>query len=274
MKNNNVKNIIFAIIAVVLMIVIVGGSTFAYFQWTTAENQKTSVNVTIEQGKIVMHIEPEQTVFEGLHPTANCATSVAYGDALVTITNNTGTLAIPSFKLSASVTKSVDDVDLTAKDLAYIHYAVASVGTQVVRTPGQDDVVKKLSTVNGSCSSPLTAAQYVDDETTLFETPNLIATGTFADVVSPTPAGTTGTDLPLAQGVFLPRQYNLNTGEVSGVTFKAEAGVTSYQYFRVYIWIDEQYTTTTIGNTVSDPLQNAKIEITWSTNSMIEQVAY
>ena len=112
---SNASKLIIAIIAVILMVVIVGGSTFAYFQWTTAENQQTAVNVTIEQGRITMHIEPETTVFEELKPTANCSAydngtdthpnATMYGDALVTVVNNTGTLAIPSFKLSAKVTK-------------------------------------------------------------------------------------------------------------------------------------------------------------------------
>ena len=77
MKNNNTNKLIVAIIAVFLIIAIVGGSTFAYFQWTTAENQRTAVNVSIEQGRITMHIEPETTTFTGLKPTANCANSTA-----------------------------------------------------------------------------------------------------------------------------------------------------------------------------------------------------
>lgn len=262
-KNNNISKLIIAIIAVVLMVVIVGGSTFAYFQWTTAENQRTAVNVTIEQGRITMHIEPETTTYTGLKPTATCTNSNMYGDALVTVVNNTGTLALPSLKLSAKVTKGGTGT-LTSADLAHLHYAVVSIGTT---KDGSGNAVK--GAVNGNCSSPLTAAA-ADGTNTVFTNSELVATGTFADV------STTGawTDLPSIAGTYLPRQYNTNTGVVSGVTFKAPQYDTTHQYFRVYVWLDNTYTTTIVGNTISDPLQNAKIEVTWSTNSMVEQVSY
>ena len=41
----------------------------------------------------------------------------------------------------------------------------------------------------------------------------------------------------------------------------------------MYAWIDEGYTTTIVGDVVSDPLQNAKIEITWSDESIVQQVS-
>lgn len=270
MKNNTSKLII-AIVAVILMVVIVGGSTFAYFQWTTAENQQTGVNVTIEQGRITMHIEPEATEFEELKPTAYCdaydnktyPNATMYGDALVTVVNNTGTLAIPSFKLSAKVTKGGTGT-LTAKDLSYIHYAVVSIDT----TENAEGEAVKGNTVTGTCQSPLTAA--ANGATTAFTNNELVATGTFENV------STTGawSDLPNATSTYLPRQYDKSTGTTTGVTFKALPYDTTHQYFRVYIWLDSTYTTTTVGNTVSDPLQNAKIEITWSTNSKVEQVSY
>lgn len=273
MKNNNVSKLIIAIIAVILIIAIVGGSTFAYFQWTTAANQRTAVNITIEQGRITMHIEPERTVFEELKPTANCDAydngtnthpyATMYGDALVTVVNNTGTLAIPSFKLSAKVTKGGTGT-LTSSALSHIHYAVAAIAT----TEDADGNAVKGTTVTGSCSSPLTAE--ANGDKTFFSNSNLIATGTFESVST---AGA-WSDLPSTTGTYLPRQYNTNTNTSSGVTFKALQYDTTHQYFRVYIWLDSTYTTTTVGNTVSDPLQDAKIEITWSTNSMIEQVSY
>lgn len=262
MRNNNVSKIIIAIIAVLFVVAIVVGSTFAYFQWTTAENQQTAVNITIEQNSITMHIEPEQIVFSGLKPTANCSNGDAYGDALITVVNNTQTLAIPSLKLSAKVTKGGSGT-LTSDALSHIHYAVASIAT----TKNASGNAVKGTTVTGTCSSPITAE--VNSNNTIFTNNDLIATGTFANVST---AGA-WTDLPNATGVYLPRQYNLTTGETSGVTFKALQNTTTHQYFRVYIWLDSTYTTTTVGNIISDPLQNAKIEVTWSTNSMIEQVS-
>lgn len=263
MKKNNISKLIIAIIAVILIIAIVGGSTFAYFQWTTAENQRTAVNVTIEQGRITMHIEPETTVFKDLKPTANCNNFSAYGDALVTVVNNTGTLAIPSLKLSAKVTKGGSGT-LTSTDLGHIHYAVVSVTT----TKDASGHAVKGETVNGTCSSPLTAE--ANGTNKVFTNSELVATGTFSTV------STSGawSDLPSTTDTYLPRQYDTSTGTTSGVTFKALQYDTTHQYFRVYIWLDSTYTTTIVGNTVTDPLQNAKIEVTWSANSMVEQVSY
>ena len=100
----NKKTLLFSIVTILVIGLVVTGGTFAYFQWTTGAETGTSVNVTIEMGGITMHIEPEQTQFVGLYPTAHCENNVRYGDALVTIVNNTGTLARPSFKLKVKVT--------------------------------------------------------------------------------------------------------------------------------------------------------------------------
>ena len=96
---NNKKSLIYSLVAVLLIAAIVAGGTFAYFQWTSGTSDRSNVNVTIEAGQITMHIEPDNTVMEGVRPTNNCNNAVAYGDALATIVNNTGAMAIPSFKL-------------------------------------------------------------------------------------------------------------------------------------------------------------------------------
>ena len=101
---NKKKSLITALLLVVVAGLSITAGTFAYFQWTTGAEGGTAVNVTIEMGGITMHIEPETTEFVGLYPTAHCENNVRYGDALVTIVNNTGTLALPSFKLKVKVT--------------------------------------------------------------------------------------------------------------------------------------------------------------------------
>ena len=261
MKNKNTKNLIISVIAVLLIIAVVGGATFAYFQWTTGEDQQTSVNVTIEAGGITMHIEPEQTEFVGLYPTVTCTSNVRYGDALVTIDNKTGTLALPSFKLNAKFTKGGTGTVTTA-ELEHIHYAVALVETTVDE---DGNAVKGEAT--GTCLNPTTAADVGTG--TQFTNNNLVATGTFADI------STNGewSDLPSATSEYLPRQYSTETHEATGITFKAGQNAVTHQYFRVYVWIDEGYTSITTGTNVSDPLQNAKIEISWSANSMVQQIS-
>lgn len=254
MSKKEKSTLIITIIAVLLLGVIVASSTFAYFQWS---GSRTNVSVRIPAGDgAEMIITPSTTSFTGLKPTNDCdGTSAMYGDALVKIENGTGTSMIPSFKLKAKVTKGGSEA-LTSTALGHIHYAVVSIQTS---TSGV-----KQGTLTGSCDAPLSA-----DATGLFTNSTTSATGNFSTV------STSGawTDLPTTSAQFLPRQYNAITGAASGVTFKAPQYATTYQWYRVYVWIDETYTTTTIGNVVSDPLQNAKIELTWSENSMLQQVA-
>ena len=59
----------------------------------------------------------------------------------------------------------------------------------------------------------------------------------------------------------------------TSVSFNALANdVTSHTY-KVTVWIDSNYTTVNVGNTVTeDKLQNATITVSWSENSTVEQV--
>ena len=266
---NKKKSLLLSIIIVLVLGLIISTGTFAYFQWQAATG--TEVNVTIEMGGIKMHIEPEATGFVGLYPTAHCENNVRYGDTLVRIENNTGALAIPSFKLKVLINPSTLDTGKLNYYKEHVHYAVVALETN-------KDGSKKLSNgnvitvggntidelVTGTCSAPLNVSNTTDNDNTFKSDYGKTATGLF-DVIT---AENTFADTP-----FLPREYNSTTGKVQGVTFRGEAYSTSYQWYRVYVWIDENYTTTIIGNDVTDPLQNAQIQITWSENSMLQQVS-
>jgi len=245
--------------------------TFAYFQWSTGYEAGTQVNVTIEMGGIKMHIEPEQTGFVGLYPTAHCINNVRYGDTLVRIENNTGALAIPSFKLKVKINPSTLGTGKLDDYKDNVHYAVVALETtktgakklvdgEVVTVGGNvlDDMV------TGTCSAPLSVSSTTNNDDTFKSDYNSSATGLFNTITA---------ENTFADTAFLPREYNSSTGEVQGVTFRGEAYSTSYQWYRVYVWIDEGYTTTIIGNDVTDPLQNAEISVTWSENSMLQQVS-
>lgn len=255
-KNNNIQQLVIAIVTVVAIIAIVGGSTFAYFQWTTNEAQKTNVNVTIAAGGITMVINQANGEFEasGLRPVADCNNSMSYMDAAIVITNTTGTLAVPSFKLKGKVT--VSQGALTSADLAHIHYSVVK-----INSIGDASAPK--------CNQPATVA----DGGSFTNNYSTSATGTFANVST---AGV-WTDMPeAANDDYLARSYN--AGVADGITFVgAKAGTSgstiTTAYFRVYVWVDETYTYTNVGNAVTDPLQNATISVQWSENSIVEQVA-
>ena len=225
----NRKKLLFSILAVLLVAVIVAGGTFAYFQWTSGVNDRTSVNVTIEAGQITMHIEPDNTVMTNLRPTNSCNNAVAYGDALATIVNNTGAMAIPSFKLSVKVTKNGTGA-LSSDDLSHIHYAVVPIETSTSGEKG---------TVSGDCANPVSFE--VENSNLYFNgITSGVATGVFTSV------STTGewSDLPSDGSEYLPRQFNTSEVEPYGVTFLGKPHTTSYQWFRVYVWIDSGYTFT------------------------------
>ena len=264
-KNNNIQQFVIAIVTVVAIIAIVGGSTFAYFQWTTNDAQKTNVNVTIAAGGIKMTITQANGQLEtaGLRPVVDCNNSNSYMDATVVIENTTGTLAVPSFKLKGKV---VSSGTLTSDILSHIHYTVVPIAS-----------IGAAATSTTKCNTPAT----VTDKGVLSASNySNTATGTFANV------STTGawTDIPpTANADYLARYYSAGTS--NGITFigkKAGEGKTSAgaaggnlttAYFRVYVWIDETYTYTNVGNAVTDPLQNATIWLQWSENSIVEQVS-
>lgn len=257
-KNNNIQQFVIAIVTVVAIIAIVGGSTFAYFQWTTNTAQKTNVNVTIAAGGITMVINQQNGQLEasGLRPVSDCTKSMAYMDAAVVITNTTGTLAVPSFKLKGKVVTAQGT--LTSNDLAHIHYAVVP-----IESIGDADAPTCANPATVTDAGILSASNY-----------STTATGTFANV------STSGawTDMPeTANSDYIARSYS-NATTYSGITFVgAKAGTSgstdTTAYFRVYVWIDEGYTYTNVGNDVTDPMQNATIWVQWSENSIVEQVA-
>jgi len=214
-----------------------------------------------------MHIEQDDTtdtefMFDNLRPIKDCKKSVAYVDALASIVNHTGAVAIPSFKLSVKVTQNGTET-LDSDDLSHIHYSVVLLDTNIKNGNLESGIVD-----NGNCDNPIQFS-LTGNENLYFTGDTGIATGTFATV------STTGewSDLPSATDSYLPRQFDTQEVVPYGVTFIGRPNTTSYQWFRVYVWVDEGYTYTNTGGVVSDPLQNAKIEVTWSANSMMQQVS-
>ena len=62
------------------------------------------------------------------------------------------------------------------------------------------------------------------------------------------------------------------TGTSTGGTSES-TGSTTTKYYQVYVWLDSGYTYTNTGATVSDPMQNLKVTMTWSENSSMVQGA-
>ena len=284
---NNKKTLFMSLVIVLLVGLMVSAGTFAYFQWTTDVNQRTNVNVTIASGGIKMIMTPEGGVLEaqGLKPVADCMESYAYFDTQIQIQNTTGSLVVPSFKLKARV-KPNDAANagaLKKADLSHIHYTVVEIdriGQEIISDKSDDTGARR-------CYEPSHIQKDGTGRNGLFaDTSNdgTVATGTFADMsqVLDSDGWTSAINLPSSDNVYLARQYNDDPikGDLGtfGITFMGDiVDITGMRltnrYFRVYVWIDEGYQYTNTGTNMADPMQNAIIEVTWSEDSIVQQVS-
>ena len=99
MNKKEFKTGLIIVLILVIVMLIASGGTFAYLQWQTSTDQLTALNVSVTDN-INMHIDPATVTKTGMRPTNNCDGDFAMsGVSTVTITNNTGILARPRFKL-------------------------------------------------------------------------------------------------------------------------------------------------------------------------------
>ena len=283
---NNKKTLFMSLVIVLLVGLMITAGTFAYFQWTTDVNQRTNVNVTIEAGGIKMIMTPEGGVLEakGLKPVADCMESYAYFDTKIQIQNTTGSLVVPSFKLKARVkpNSAANAGTLKKTDLSHIHYTVV----EIDRIGQEIKADKADNTGARRCYEPShIQKEGVGREGLFVDTSNdtTIATGTFANMsqVLDGDGWTSAINLPSDGSKFLARQYNDDPvdGDLGafGITFMGDIADSTgmrltNRYFRVYVWIDAGYQYTNAGTNMADPMNNAIIEVTWSEDSIVQQV--
>lgn len=254
MEKKNINRVVVAVVAVALIVAIIGGATFAYWQWITNTSQQTAVNVTVAQG-INMTIEPTTVNTNTLHPTnieintiEGGNTAIMKSTALVSIENQTGILARPKFMLKLKITNSDGSQIITNSNNAgdskkyreYIRYAVTE--------------------ENGSCDTPITAGTFNGNATA---TGNGFYNSPYLTLDTYDTANSTN-----APDGF-PDLTSENPGSVS---FNANAYVTTEHTYKVCVWLDSSYTFTNEGNAVTDPMQNAIITVTWSDDSEVIQV--
>ena len=275
-----------SLMIVLLVGFMVSAGTFAYFQWTTDAGQRTNVNVTIAAGGIKMIMTPEGGVLEakGLKPVADCMESYAYFDTRMEIQNTTGSLVVPSFKLSARVKPNpANPTALKKADLAHIHYTVV----EIDRIGQEIKADKADNTGARRCYEPSHIQKEGTGRNGLFadnSNDGTVATGTFATMSNTLDDNgwTSAINLPSDGSQFLSRQYNADPLEgdtgIFGISFIGTSvfnnlPTTTTAYFRVYVWIDAGYTYTNAGTNIADPMNNAIIEVNWSTDSIVQQVS-
>ena len=242
-KDNSIRHVLNIIVILFITMLLVSGGTFAFLLWRTSDAQRTGLAINVNE-KINMHIENPYITKMGMYPTNSCTNEDATmsGVSLITIENQTGVIARPNFKLKVKITDVNGTVitnepsisDPSKPNRYYINYAVTE--------------------VDGDCTKSLFAGRFDQN----------VATSTGGGWYNSAWITKTNNSngFPLVSN---------ETGD--GLSFNAAAyGNTTHEY-KVWAWIDSSYTVTVIGNqTVTDPMQDARIEISWSEDSTVEQI--
>ena len=63
-----------------------------------------------------------------------------------------------------------------------------------------------------------------------------------------------------------------DTDIATTITFDVTAGQTAVKYYQIYAWIDGSYERLTTGSTITDPMQNLNLRLTFSENSTFNQL--
>lgn len=118
MKKEETNKLIFALIAVVLIIVIVGGATFAYWSWTTNTSQQTVINATVPANSDFTYtIVGNNVTSTGMYPTSDCdgAGALVGNTATVTVINPTESPMQAALKIRATLSSSQGSLTSTNK---------------------------------------------------------------------------------------------------------------------------------------------------------------
>ena len=221
------KKIIIPIIIVTIVILLLG-ATFAYWRWQTQRNEEVNIALTFSGSSDDLYArieggEPITNVDVTLLPTNNCLGNTAL-QRTVSIT----------YKNATSQSAKVEaQLDVTAFQL------------QSGRTLIDDDLSHihwAITTNSGSCST------------------DVVSSGTFEGITF-----TNSQISNMTNDSSYGNIYSLNSGNPM-ITISAPSGMqnetTSSNYY-AYVWIDEEYRYTNLGNEVTDPMSDFYLQLTW-----------
>lgn len=144
MKKKETGKLIIAIVAVLVIIAVVGGATFAYWSWQTSTEQQTDVSVTVEGGTLDI-VGPNLTNV-GMYPTNDCDGAAALvGEATVTAVNETATDMRVTPKLRGTLTAKQGTLNTTNK--GYLKWALVDTTTTTTKTCDNPDYSGTLASV-------------------------------------------------------------------------------------------------------------------------------
>lgn len=152
--NKKEKNtLIIAIVAVLAVIIAVGGATYAYWSWSTSDAQKT--NVTIKVGGGSLNITGDNVSSTGMYPTNSCGgTGALKGSATVTAKNDTQTAMTASLKLRASLFAAQGTLTKgTSGNQAKLRWAIVDVTSTTSKTCSNPDASGTLADVTAATSA-------------------------------------------------------------------------------------------------------------------------
>lgn len=168
MSKNDKNKLIITIVAVLAIILIVGGATYAYWTWTTSEEQQT--NVTIKVGGGELNITGTNVTNTGMYPTASCDGSAALkGSATVTAVNDTATNMTATLKLRAALYAAQGTLTGgTTGNQAHLHWAIVDTTSTTTKTCSSPDAQGTLADVTAATSSAnFPNTTYTDIDTTI-----------------------------------------------------------------------------------------------------------
>lgn len=136
------NKLIISILIVVAIIATVIGSTYAYWKWTTSEEQRTSITISVGGGKL--NINGTNVSNTSMYPTNSCRSSaVLKGSSTVTAQNETETTMTVTLKLTATL--ATKQGEFKEGDKAKLKWAIVD-----------------TSDTNASCSKPTASGTFAD----------------------------------------------------------------------------------------------------------------
>ena len=226
MKNRD--KLIISVVAVLAIVVLVGGSTFAYWTWISNTDQQTAVNFST----------PEDASGAGLSATIAGNGSATANNLKPTPCTNTSYAIVKTFTITyknetehaATITAKLSATSFTIRSSSYVPNST--------KLQSLKWAVRSSAATDATTSSPNTC----DASGTALK-----ASGNFSSV---TFSGTSGSNLPLQLGTF---------------TISVPAGTAEKtDTFYLYIWLDYNYSHENQGSVNSDPMQGISVTTQWS----------
>ncbi len=224
-----------AIVAVLAIIGVVGGGTYAYWTWISNTAQRTNVNFTLANNVsslgLAASIEGNgSTTAQNLKPTPCTNTSYAIVKTVpITYKNETNQAASLTAKLSVT--------SFTWRSSSYVP-STANLGSLKW-------AVRRSAASSATTSNPNTCSS------------GAVASGSFNTLGTLSGTSLSGTkDL----GSFIVQHDNSGTLQN---TIPANTAETTVNYY-LYIWLDYNYAHENVGGVNSDPMQGLNFTVQWS----------